>query len=83
MFQLVSHLCKCLRAVLKEHYKDDDKKLVSVAIMPCSAKKFEANRDEFKNDGVPDVDYVVTTQELIKMIKESGIVFSEVRTRSS
>jgi hydrogenase, Fe-only len=65
-------------AVLKDYYKSDDKKLVSVAIMPCSGKKFEANRDEFKKDGIPDVDYVVTTQELIDMIKESGIVFSEL-----
>ncbi|MBZ9608784.1 [FeFe] hydrogenase, group A [Clostridium estertheticum] len=65
-------------SVLKEHYKDDDKKLVSVAIMPCSSKKFEANRDEFKKNGVPNVDYVVTTQELINMIKESGIAFSEL-----
>lgn len=65
-------------AVLKEHYKEDDKKLVSVAIMPCSAKKFEADRDEFKRDGIPDVDYVVTTQELINMINESGIAFSEL-----
>ena len=65
-------------SVLKEHYKDADKKLVSVAIMPCSAKKYEANRDEFKKNGVPDVDYVVTTQELINMIKESGIAFAEL-----
>lgn len=65
-------------SIIKEHYKDDDKKLVSVAIMPCSAKKFEANREEFKKDGVPNVDYVVTTQELINMIKESGIAFSEL-----
>lgn len=65
-------------AVLKEHYKEDDKRLVSVAIMPCSAKKFEADREEFKRDGIPDVDYVVTTQELINMINESGIAFSEL-----
>jgi NADH-quinone oxidoreductase subunit G len=65
-------------AVLKEHYKDDSKKLISVAIMPCSAKKFEADRDEFKNNGIPDVDYVITTKELINMIKESGITFSEL-----
>jgi len=44
--------------------------------MPCTAKKFEADRDEFKVDGVNDVDYVITTQELIAMIKEAGIVFS-------
>jgi len=65
-------------AVLKEEYKDDNKRLVSVAIMPCSAKKFEADRDEFKTNGIPDVDYVVTTQELINMINESGIAFSEL-----
>ena len=65
-------------AVLKENYKEDDRKLVSVAIMPCSAKKFEANRDEFKTDGVPDVDYVVTTQEFINMVIESGISFSNL-----
>jgi NADH-quinone oxidoreductase subunit G len=65
-------------AVLKEHYREDDRELVSVAIMPCSAKKFEAARDEFKNDGVPDVDYVVTTQEFVNMVNESGIAFSEL-----
>lgn len=65
-------------ALLKDYYKPTDKKLVSVAIMPCSAKKFEADRDEFKKDEIPDVDYVVTTQELIDMIKESGIAFSEL-----
>lgn len=65
-------------AVLKEHYKEEGKRLVSVAIMPCSAKKFEADREEFKKDGVPDVDYVVTTQELINMINEAGINFSEL-----
>jgi len=65
-------------SIIKQHYKTDDKKLVSVAIMPCSAKKFEATREELKKDGVPNVDYVVTTQELINMIKESGIAFSEL-----
>ena len=65
-------------SIIKEHYKDADKKLVSVAIMPCSAKKFEANREEFKTNGIPDVDYVVTTQELINMIKQSGIAFAEL-----
>ncbi|MEG1254474.1 [FeFe] hydrogenase, group A [Clostridium sp.] len=65
-------------SVLKEHYSHSNKRIVSVAIMPCTAKKFEAKRDEFKVDGVNDVDYVITTQELIQMIKESGIIFSEV-----
>lgn len=65
-------------SVLKEYYKDANKKVVVVAIMPCTAKKFEAKRDEFIKNGIPDVDYVITTQELIHMIKESGIVFSEL-----
>jgi NADH-quinone oxidoreductase subunit G len=46
--------------------------------MPCTAKKYEAARDEFKENGVPCVDYVITTQELARMIKEAGIVFSEI-----
>lgn len=64
--------------ILKEYYKQSKRRIVSVAIMPCTAKKFEAQRDEFKENGVPNVDYVITTQELIQMIKESGIIFSEV-----
>jgi len=69
-------------SVLKEHYKHSSKKVVVVAIMPCTAKKSEAQRDEFKEDGIPYVDYVITTQELIQMIQESGIVFSEVEPES-
>ena len=46
--------------------------------MPCTAKKFEAVRDEFKVDGKPDVDYVLTTQELVRMIKEAGILFRDI-----
>ncbi|MEG0457815.1 MAG: [FeFe] hydrogenase, group A, partial [Oscillospiraceae bacterium] len=65
-------------SVIKEQYKNSNKKIIHVAIMPCTAKKFEAARDEFKVDGVPMVDYVITTQELIQMIKESGVVFSEI-----
>jgi NADH-quinone oxidoreductase subunit G len=65
-------------SVLKEQYKESNKKVVVVAVMPCTAKKFEAQRDEFKENSIPYVDYVITTQELIQMIKESGIVFSEM-----
>lgn len=65
-------------AVIKEQFKTSSKKIVHVAVMPCTAKKFEAARDEFKIDGIPMVDYVITTQELIRMIKESGIVFAEL-----
>jgi NADH-quinone oxidoreductase subunit G len=65
-------------SVIKAHYTTSSRKHVHVAVMPCTAKKFEAVRDEFKTDGIPNVDYVITTQELIRMIKESGIVFSEL-----
>jgi len=49
--------------------------LIVVSVMPCTAKKFEAKRDEFKVEGNPDVDYVITTKELALMIQESGIEF--------
>ncbi len=69
-------------AVLKNYYKPADEqsgqKTVSIAVMPCTAKKYEAARDEFKNNGVPDIDYVITTQELARMITELGIQFSEI-----
>ncbi|MEA5083771.1 MAG: [FeFe] hydrogenase, group A [Lachnospiraceae bacterium] len=65
-------------SVIKEEYSTSSRRIVHVAVMPCTAKKFEAARDEFKVGGVPRVDYVLTTQELIKMIKEAGIVFSEL-----
>lgn len=69
-------------AVLKEYYKPADKEAgmetISVAVMPCVAKKYEAARDEFCRDRVPDVDYVITTKELILMIKELGVQFQEI-----
>lgn len=68
--------------ILKEHYKEMDKEenkeTISVAVMPCVAKKYEAAREEFVREGVPDVDYVITTTELIRMIKEVGIQFNEI-----
>ena len=69
-------------AVIKEYYKPADQEAgvetVSVAVMPCVAKKYEASREEFKRENVPDVDYVITTKELIAMIKELGIQFHEI-----
>ena len=67
-----------MASILKEQNKSEEKKLFHVAIMPCTAKKFEADRDEFKMDGVNNVDAVITTQELIVMIKESGLMFDEL-----
>jgi NADH-quinone oxidoreductase subunit G len=47
--------------------------IVSVSIMPCTAKKYEAQRPEMKSSGYQDVDYVLTTRELAAMIREAGI----------
>ena len=69
-------------AVLKDQYKkkdaEDGRTTYHIAIMPCTAKKMEAARPEFQHDGVRDVDLVLTTQEVIMMIKESGIRFTEL-----
>lgn len=81
---LLPHISTCrspmqmLASVVKEQKDLQNKRRVHVAVMPCTAKKFEASRSEFAKDGTPNVDYVITTQELIQMIKESGIVFSEL-----
>jgi NADH-quinone oxidoreductase subunit G len=50
----------------------------SISVMPCSAKKFEARRPEFAQDGIPDVDAVLTTQELAKMIRAHGLDFANL-----
>ncbi len=52
--------------------------IVSVSIMPCTAKKFEANRPEMKDSGYKDVDFVLTTRELAVMIKQAGIEFEKL-----
>lgn len=68
-----------LSTVLKDQYREKDaadgRTTYHIAIMPCTAKKMEAGREEFRRNGVPNVDLVLTTQEIIKMIKESGIRF--------
>lgn len=69
-------------AVLKEYYKPADEatdvETFSVAIMPCTAKKYEAAREEFVRNGVKDVDAVITTTEVAHMIQELGITFDEI-----
>lgn len=82
--ELLSHVSTCrspmqmFGSVIKAQNTASSRRCVHVAVMPCTAKKFDAARDEFTQDGEPVVDYVLTTQELIRMIKESGIVFSEL-----
>ncbi len=64
-------------AITKTYYAKlhgiDPKDIVTVALMPCSAKKFECNRPEMVDSGFKDVDYGLTTRELAKMIQEAGI----------
>ncbi|MBH1939483.1 (2Fe-2S)-binding protein [Mobilitalea sibirica] len=67
-----------LASIVKDQSNSSSRRHVHVAIMPCTAKKYEAARDEFKVNGVPNVDYVITTQELIQMIREAGIIFTEL-----
>jgi NADH-quinone oxidoreductase subunit G/[NiFe] hydrogenase diaphorase moiety small subunit/NADP-reducing hydrogenase subunit HndD len=56
----------------------DPARIVSVSIMPCTAKKFESNRPEMHDSGYRDVDYVLTTRELAIMIKQAGIDFMKL-----
>ncbi|MFR9274000.1 MAG: [FeFe] hydrogenase, group A [Clostridia bacterium] len=68
-------------AVLKEEArmdKDEKRKTVVVSIMPCTAKKAEIRRPEHKTDGEQDVDYVLTTTEVTRMIKEAGIDLAQM-----
>ena len=81
----LDHLSTCkspqqmFGALAKTYYAKarnlDPEKIVSVSIMPCTAKKFEANRPEMHSSGFRDVDYVLTTRELAIMIKQAGIDF--------
>ncbi len=83
--QFLPHLSTCksphqmLGALAKTYYAKkagiDPAKMITVSIMPCTAKKFECNRPEMKDSGFQDVDYVLTTRELARMIKEAGIDF--------
>jgi NADP-reducing hydrogenase subunit HndD len=85
---LLDHLSTCKSpmtmqgATAKTYYAEklgkDPKKMVSVAIMPCTAKKFEATRDNESAAGVPDIDYVLTTREFARMIRRAGIDFANL-----
>ncbi|WHH59224.1 NADH-dependent [FeFe] hydrogenase, group A6 [Petroclostridium sp. X23] len=66
-------------AVIKSYYAEkegiDPSNIYVVSVMPCTAKKFESSREELAATGTPDVDVVITTRELARMIKESGLDF--------
>ncbi len=69
-------------AIAKTYYAEkmgiDPKDIVMVAVMPCTAKKFEIGRDDEDAAGVPDVDISITTRELARMIRQAGIKFNDL-----
>jgi NADH-quinone oxidoreductase subunit G len=73
-------------SVIKEYYKkkdiEDGKETIMVSVMPCTAKKAEAAREEFQHNGIRDVDIVITTEELAMLIKEAGIMFEKLEEES-
>lgn len=82
------HLSSCksphemFGALLKTYYASKQKinpeKIFVVSVMPCIAKKFERQREEMKDNGLYDVDAVLTTRELARMIKQANIEFVEL-----
>ena len=87
---MLNHLSTCkspqgmmgsiIREFIPEYYNYRPEDIVSVSIMPCTAKKAEIKREEFKNnEGKYDIDYVLTTQEIIKMIKTVGINLKKIQ----
>ncbi len=85
---LLDHLSTCKSphqmqgAIIKSYYAQknniDPKDIFVVSIMPCTAKKDEKERDQMQNDGIKDVDAVLTTRELARMIKRAGILFNRL-----
>ena len=69
-------------AIIKSYYADksgiNKDNIYSVAIMPCTSKKFEASRDEHSTSGAQDIDCSLTTRELARMIKQAGIDFASL-----
>ncbi len=63
-----------------EKKKIDPAKVVSVSIMPCTAKKYEADRPEMRASGYKDIDFVLTTRELAVMIKQAGLDFRNLES---
>lgn len=86
--ELLDHLSSCksphemFGAILKTYYAEQNgikpEDIFVVSVMPCTAKKFEKNREELQVNGLKDVDAVLTTRELGKMIKRAGILFNRL-----
>jgi NADH-quinone oxidoreductase subunit G len=88
--ELIDNVSSCrspqqmLGSLAKAEYyeKANEKEMVMVSIMPCTAKKFEAAREEFQTEHGKDVDHVITTVELATMIKEMGLDFGKLQVES-
>ena len=88
----LKHLSSCKSphemygAILKTYYAEKNNinpnSICVVSVMPCVAKKYEANREELSNQGMKDVDIVITTRELARMIKQGNIEFVELEDSS-
>lgn len=86
--ELLGHLSSCksphqmfgavIKSYFAEKYEIDPSKICTVSIMPCIAKKYEASREEMQVNDLRDVDYVLTTRELSRMIKQANIDFIEL-----
>ena len=86
--ELIPHLSTCksphemFGAIVKSYYAEkegiDPNKIYMVSVMPCIAKKFERQRKELQNDGMYNVDNVITTRELARMIKQANIEFEKL-----
>ena len=86
--ELLDHLSSCksphqmFGAILKTYYANknniDPKKIKIVSVMPCVAKKYEKTREEMESDEIRDVDVVITTRELARLIKQKGIDFTKL-----
>ena len=86
--ELLPHLSSCksphemFGAILKSYYAEkegiDPRKMYVVSVMPCIAKKFERQRKEMQNEGMYNVDNVITTRELARMIKQANIEFTKL-----
>lgn len=86
--EMLDHMSTCkspqqmFGALVKTYYAEKQsikpENIFHVAVMPCTAKKYEASREEMGRNGLPDVDAVLTTRELAAMIKEAGIDFENL-----
>lgn len=86
--KLLNHLSSCksphqmfgavIKSYFAEKYGIDRNKICTVSVMPCIAKKYECSREEMEVDGLRDVDYVLTTRELARMIKQANLDFTEL-----